>query len=60
VRIIGTWLAPHREAPQLVLRPAPDRQALRELLQNARAARSGAEGELDDDRLHPVGADHDL
>jgi DNA polymerase III subunit epsilon len=60
VRIIGTWLASHPETPQLVLRPAPDRQALRELLQNARAARSGAEGELDDDRLHLVGADHDL
>jgi DNA polymerase III subunit epsilon len=60
VRIIGTWLASHPEAPQLVLRPAPDRQALRELLQSARATRSGGERELDDDRLHPVGADHDV
>ena len=70
VRILGTWLASHPDTPQLVLRPAPDRDALRELLDSARAARpaaatpagsgggSGGEGELDDDGVDLVGADH--
>jgi DNA polymerase-3 subunit epsilon len=66
VRILGTWLASHPDTPQLVLRPAPDRDALRELLHSARAARpaaadparSGGEGEIDDDGVDLVGADH--
>jgi hypothetical protein len=68
VRILGSWLASHPEAPQLVLRPAPDETALRELLERARcsggdgeterAGRSGGEGELDDDGLDLVSADH--
>ena len=58
VRILGTWLASHPDAPQLVLRPAPDRDALTELLGRAGAGRSGGEGQLDDDGLDLVGADH--
>jgi hypothetical protein len=71
VRILGTWLASHPDAPQLMLRPAPDRHALSALLDRARAAaaqaaaraaagdaESGAEGELDDDGVDLVGADH--
>lgn len=54
VRIIGSWLASHPEAPQLALRPMPDRQSLCAFV--ARAA-SALEGELDDNRLDPVGAD---
>ena len=56
MRILGTWLASHPETPQLVLRPAPDEAALGDLL--ARARRSGGEGELDDDGVDLVGADH--
>jgi DNA polymerase-3 subunit epsilon len=58
VRILGTWLASHPGTPQLVLRPAPDRDALTEVLERAREARSGGEGELDDDAVDLVGA-HD-
>ncbi|HYZ82605.1 MAG TPA: GIY-YIG nuclease family protein, partial [Solirubrobacteraceae bacterium] len=58
VRILGTWLASHPDTPQLVLRPAPDRDALTELLERARAARSGGEGQLDDGGVDLVGADH--
>jgi hypothetical protein len=60
VRILGTWLASHPDAPQLVLRPAPDRAALAELLERAtvRAEASGGEGQLDDDCVDLVGADH--
>ena len=59
VRILGTWLASHPDTPQLALRPAPDRDALGELLERAlaRAGGSGAEGELDDGRAHLVGSD---
>jgi len=57
VRILGTWLASHPDAPQLVLRPAPDRDALGEALERARVARSGGEGELDDDSVDLVGTD---
>ncbi len=59
VRILGTWLASHPDTPQLALRPAPDGDALRELLERAlaRAGGSGAEGELDDGRAHLVGSD---
>ena len=57
VRILGTWLASHPDTPQLVLRPAPDREALSEVLERARAARSGGEGELDHDGVDLVGAD---
>jgi DNA polymerase III subunit epsilon len=60
VRILGTWLASHPDTPQLVLRPAPDRDALTEVLERARAARSGGEGELDDDGVDLVGADHHI
>jgi hypothetical protein len=58
VRILGTWLASHPDTPQLALRPAPDRDAIREVLERARAARSGGEGELDDDGVDLIGADH--
>jgi DNA polymerase III subunit epsilon len=58
VRILGSWLASHPEAPQLVLRPAPGRDALALLLERACAGRSGDEGELDDDGLDLVSADH--
>ncbi len=65
VRILGSWLASHPDTPQLVLRPAPERAALIELLDRARtapaatrAAGSGGEGELDDDGVDLVGADH--
>ena len=57
VRILGSWLASHPDTPQLVLRPAPDREAIKDVLDRARAARSGGEGELDDDRVDLVGAD---
>jgi DNA polymerase-3 subunit epsilon len=56
VRILGTWLASHPDTPQLALRPAPDDAALGDLLERAR--RSGSEGELDDDGVDLVGADH--
>ncbi len=56
VRILGTWLASHPETPQLALRPAPDEAVLKDLLERAR--RSGGEGELDDDGVDLVGADH--
>jgi DNA polymerase-3 subunit epsilon len=58
MRILGTWLASHPDTPQLVLRPAPDRNALNALLDRARVARSSGEGELDDDGVDLVGADH--
>jgi DNA polymerase-3 subunit epsilon len=58
VRILSTWLASHPDTPQLVLRPAPDRDALVEVLERARTPRSGGEGELDDDGVDLVGADH--
>ena len=59
VRILGTWLASHPDTPQLALRPVPDGDALRELLERAlaRAGGSGAEGQLDDGRAHLVGSD---
>jgi DNA polymerase-3 subunit epsilon len=57
VRILGSWLASHPDTPQLVLRPAPDRDGLREVLVCARAPRSGGEGELDDDGVDLVSAD---
>jgi DNA polymerase-3 subunit epsilon len=60
VRILGTWLASHTDTPQLVLRPAPDRDALRELLARARAGGSGSEGELDDGGVDLVGAEAHL
>jgi DNA polymerase-3 subunit epsilon len=49
VRLIGSWLASHPDAPQLPLRPAPTDDDLREFLL--------CERELDDDRLDLVGAD---
>jgi hypothetical protein len=60
VRILGTWLASHPQAPQLVLRPAPDRDALGDLLERARrrGGGSGGEGQFDDDGVDLVGADH--
>ncbi|MGZ4170351.1 MAG: hypothetical protein ACXVRN_03210, partial [Solirubrobacteraceae bacterium] len=62
VRILGTWLASHPRAPQLVLRPAPERDALRDVLERARlgGGGSGGEGELDDDGADLVGADHHI
>jgi DNA polymerase III subunit epsilon len=62
VRIIGTWLASHPDAPQLVLRPMPGRDALADLLERARRDRdrSGGEGQIDDDGVDLVGADHHL
>ncbi|HEX3979267.1 MAG TPA: exonuclease domain-containing protein [Solirubrobacteraceae bacterium] len=66
VRILGTWLASHPDTPQLMLRPAPDRDALNALWERARAAAppasdpaedSGGEGKLDDDGVDLVGAD---
>jgi DNA polymerase-3 subunit epsilon len=53
VRIIGSWLASHPGTPQLALRPAPGREALRAFVERA----SALEGELDDDRLDLVGTD---
>jgi DNA polymerase-3 subunit epsilon len=60
VRILGSWLASHPDAPQLALRPAPGHEALALLLERARASRSGGEGELDDDGVDLVGADQNL
>ncbi|MGH2891378.1 MAG: hypothetical protein ACRDNJ_17315, partial [Solirubrobacteraceae bacterium] len=71
VRIVGSWLASHPEAPRLELRPAPERAQLAALLARAcadeadlaRAPRrrvSGGEGQLDDDGLDRVGADHHM
>jgi DNA polymerase-3 subunit epsilon len=69
VRIIGTWLASHPDTPQLALRPAPDRETLRQFLATAGSGRergpaptagSGREGELDHDGVDLVGADHHL
>ena len=42
VRILGSWLASHPDATQLVLRPAPDRGALAGLLSRAKAAAGSA------------------
>jgi DNA polymerase-3 subunit epsilon len=54
VRLIGSWLASHPEAPQLALRAGGD-----PVTGDALAAflASGRERQLDDDRLDPVGAD---
>jgi DNA polymerase-3 subunit epsilon len=68
VRILGTWLASHPDTPQLVLRPAPDRGALKAVLAQASCAppareppaASGGERELDDDGADLVIADHHL
>jgi DNA polymerase-3 subunit epsilon len=49
VRLIGSWLASHPDAPQLPLRPEPKLEQLDEFLRGER--------ELDDDRLDLVGAD---
>ena len=49
VRVIGSWLASHPDAPQLPLRPQPTPQQLDEFLSGER--------ELDDDRLDLIGAD---
>jgi DNA polymerase III subunit epsilon len=49
VRLIGSWLASHPDAPQLALRPAPAPGELQAFLCRKR--------ELDDDRLDLVGAD---
>ena len=59
VRIIGTWLASHPEAPQLVLGPGapPETTVLGELLERAG---SGGERQLDDDGLGLVGADQHI
>ena len=38
LRILGSWLASHPDAPQLALRPAPDDGALREFLARASAS----------------------
>ena len=48
VRLLGSWLASHPDAPQLALRPAPGPDELRAFLL--------LERELDDDRLDLVGA----
>jgi DNA polymerase-3 subunit epsilon len=48
VRLLGSWLASHPDAPQLALRPAPGPDELRAFLVRER--------ELDDDRLDLVGA----
>jgi DNA polymerase III subunit epsilon len=53
VRIIGTWLASHPDAPQLALRPEPDLETLRAFVRSA----SALERKLDDDRLDPLRAD---
>ena len=50
VRLIGSWLASHPDAPQLPLRPEPSPEQLEEFL-------GCRERELDDDRLDLVGAD---
>lgn len=57
VRILGSWLASHPDAPQLTLRPAPDPEAVNAVLERARASRSGGEGQLDDDAVDLVAAD---
>ncbi len=49
VRLIGSWLASHPDAPQLPLRPEPSPEEIRDFL--------GREWKLDDDRLDLVGAD---
>jgi DNA polymerase-3 subunit epsilon len=68
VRILGTWLASHPQTPQLPLRPAPNRDELQGFLDECASAAepppeeepSALEGQLDDDRLDLVGADHDV
>ncbi|MGH2866581.1 MAG: exonuclease domain-containing protein [Solirubrobacteraceae bacterium] len=71
VRILGSWLASHPETAQLVLHPAPDRDALAAFLADAASGPqrddpvagrpgSGHERELDDDRADLVGADCDV
>jgi DNA polymerase III subunit epsilon len=57
VRIIGSWLASHPQTPQLDLSGPPDAVALDAFLAAARPGGSGLEGDLDDDRVHLVGAD---
>ncbi len=58
VRLIGSWLASHPDAPQLPLRPEPTAEQLGEFLSGRQRGRPvGRERELDDDRLDLVGAD---
>jgi DNA polymerase-3 subunit epsilon len=64
VRILGTWLASHPDAPQLALHPRPSGEELATFLEVAAASSRAApsvlgEGELDHDRLDLVGADAD-
>ena len=67
MRLLGGWLAAHRDTPQLVLSPAPDRARLAAFRRSASVAAaapatdldSGLEGQLDDDRLDLVSADRD-
>jgi DNA polymerase III subunit epsilon len=54
LRILGSWLAAHPDAPQLALRPAPDPVALRTFLAEA----SARERELDHDRADLVTDGH--
>jgi DNA polymerase-3 subunit epsilon len=72
VRIVGAWLAGHRDTVQLDLEPPPDRAALEALLRDALTPRpsednsaaesedSALERELDHDRADLVLADRDL
>jgi DNA polymerase-3 subunit epsilon len=58
VRILGSWLASHPDAPQLALRPTPDRAALAAFLERAGdPAALRLERELDHDGLDLVAAD---
>ena len=54
LRILGSWLASHPEAPQLAMRPAPDSGALRAFL----AVASAGERKLDDERRDLVTDGH--
>jgi DNA polymerase-3 subunit epsilon len=56
VRIVGSWMAAHPDAPRLTLEPEPDRDALEAFVGRA----SELERELDDDGLDLVGADRDV
>jgi DNA polymerase-3 subunit epsilon len=57
VRIIGTWLASHPDTPQLGLRPAPEPDALRRLMESVP---SGRERQLNHDGRDLVAADRHL